>query len=230
MQLKQSIRTVKALARVKVVAPSHWLAGLAEKSSVLCGESIAVITNPVPNLFQPTADQGSGNVETLKIGFVSENLDNPYKGLHVLLEALEKLPTNLQAEVRLMGKGLTPELKRNVTISSKHISSPVDMAHAIQSCDVIVVPSLQDNSPSVISESLMCGVPVIGSKVGGITELMEEFELPSFEKGNSQQLSQMLENFDIAQAKRLDHKKIQEKFAPQTSAQKHLEIYSEILA
>ena len=69
------------------------------------------------------------------------------------------------------------------------------MVSEIQKCDVLVVPSIQDNSPSVISESLMCGVPVIGAAVGGITEVLDEFGMQTFEVGNSLALAELICNF-----------------------------------
>jgi len=38
--------------------------------------------------------------------------------------------------------------------------------------DYLLVPSRQDNSPNVIHEAKMAGVPVIASSVGGIPELL----------------------------------------------------------
>lgn len=229
-QLSKSMQTMKNLKKVKIISPSQWLASLAEQSAVLSRESMAVISNPVPNVFQPAQRKGSKNEQALRIGFVSENLGNPYKGIQVLIDALERLPLSFQAEVKFIGRGLTPQLKRPTPISCEHISDSASMAKAIHECDVIVVPSLQDNSPSVISESLMCGVPVIGSKVGGISELLLEFELPSFEKEKPEQLSQILEKFKPLEIGQSTQKRIRDKFSPENSARRHLEIYKDLIS
>ena len=42
------------------------------------------------------------------------------------------------------------------------------MASLLSTIDLVIVPSSQDNSPSVIGEALAVGVPVMGSDVGGI--------------------------------------------------------------
>ena len=42
----------------------------------------------------------------------------------------------------------------------------------MRAIDLLVVPSKGDNSPSVISEALMCGTKVIGSSIGGIPEML----------------------------------------------------------
>jgi glycosyltransferase involved in cell wall biosynthesis len=229
-QLTKSMRTIKDMKKVQMISPSQWLASLAEQSTALSSKSIVAISNPVPNVFQPAQKKRSKNEQTLKIGFVSENLSNPYKGIQVLIDALERLPLSFQAEVKFIGRGLTPQVKHVIPISREHISDSASMAKAIQGCDVIVVPSLQDNSPSVISESLMCGVPVIGSKVGGISELLLEFDLPSFEKEKSEQLSQILEKFQPLEMEHSIQKKIREKFSPESSARRHLKIYKELIS
>ena len=41
--------------------------------------------------------------------------------------------------------------------------------------DVLVVPSLWlENSPLVIHEAFMAGIPVVGARIGGIADLVED--------------------------------------------------------
>jgi glycosyltransferase involved in cell wall biosynthesis len=63
--------------------------------------------------------------------------------------------------------------------------------------DVLVVPSIEDNSPNVIGEALMSGVKVIGSEVGGIAEIMKESNMSSFNPENPRDLVNILESFDF---------------------------------
>jgi glycosyltransferase involved in cell wall biosynthesis len=39
---------------------------------------------------------------------------------------------------------------------------------------LLIVPSLSENSPNVIGEAQLMGLPVVGSSVGGIPELIED--------------------------------------------------------
>ena len=47
-----------------------------------------------------------------------------------------------------------------------------DVENIIPSCDVLVLPSYSESFGLVLIEALACGKPVIGSDVGGITEII----------------------------------------------------------
>ena len=49
-----------------------------------------------------------------------------------------------------------------------------DVESIIPSCDVLILPSFSESFGLVLIEALACGKPVIGSNVGGITEIITE--------------------------------------------------------
>ena len=49
-----------------------------------------------------------------------------------------------------------------------------DVEDIIPSCDVLVLPSFSESFGLVLIEALACGKPVIGSNVGGITEIITD--------------------------------------------------------
>ena len=49
-----------------------------------------------------------------------------------------------------------------------------DVERIIPSCDVLVLPSFSESFGLVLIEALACGKPVIGSNVGGITEIITD--------------------------------------------------------
>lgn len=122
-----------------------------------------------------------------------------HKGVHVLINAFIKLK---QANVRLhiVGKGSdTDEMKRLAGTDSKitfYGFIPDDeLAQLRHSANISVVPSIwYDMAQGVICESYSYGTPVIGSRIGGIPELIEEgYNGLLFEAGNSEQLQAILE-------------------------------------
>lgn len=52
--------------------------------------------------------------------------------------------------------------------------SRTDVENIIPSCDALVLPSFSESFGLVLIEALACGKPVIGSDVGGISEIIED--------------------------------------------------------
>jgi glycosyltransferase involved in cell wall biosynthesis len=53
------------------------------------------------------------------------------------------------------------------------ISSNTDLIEIYSMADVTVSPSVEDNLPNIIMESMACGTPVIGFDTGGIPEMID---------------------------------------------------------
>jgi glycosyltransferase involved in cell wall biosynthesis len=116
----------------------------------------------------------------LRIGFVGTLVW--HKGVHVLLEAVKQLPPE-DFELRLFGD---PEVFPTYVASLRERAegSPVQFmgrfdvagsANAYAQIDVLVVPSLWlENSPLVIHEAFMAGIPVVGARRGGIPDLVTD--------------------------------------------------------
>jgi glycosyltransferase involved in cell wall biosynthesis len=98
------------------------------------------------------------------------------KGIHVLLEAWTDLvrPTFPDARLNVLGSvhGHTaPEGVRFLgSIDPEHV--PLHFAAA----DLSVLPTLGDNCPMSVLESLASGCPVVATRVGGIPEVVDEGE------------------------------------------------------
>ena len=116
------------------------------------------------------------------IGFVGHfsNL----KGVETLLRAFHLLTQSVNDVVLvLVGDGPLKKHLENMSIQmalegkvifTGYIKNPLDF---IRDFDVLVVPSLYDGCPSVILEAFSLDIPVLGSKVGGIPELLGNGEL-----------------------------------------------------
>jgi glycosyltransferase involved in cell wall biosynthesis len=47
------------------------------------------------------------------------------------------------------------------------------MAQLYSAVDVLVIPSVQENLPYVVMESMACGTPCVGFDIGGIPDMIE---------------------------------------------------------
>jgi glycosyltransferase involved in cell wall biosynthesis len=105
-----------------------------------------------------------------------------HKGVHVILDALRLLPHDA-IDVTIFGEprvspDYVSELQRQAAGRAVRFAGAFDEAERpalLASVDVIIVPSLWlENSPLVIHEAFMAGVPVIASRIGGITGLVDD--------------------------------------------------------
>ncbi|MBR6927890.1 MAG: glycosyltransferase, partial [Methanobrevibacter sp.] len=99
------------------------------------------------------------------------------KNVESLLEA--KKIANSDYYLVVVGDGpLFKKLKKKVEEENIRdvifTGSRNDVENIIPSCDVLVLPSFSESFGLVLIEALACGKPVIGSNVGGITEIIND--------------------------------------------------------
>lgn len=109
----------------------------------------------------------------LRIGFIGFLV--PSKGIEWLLETLKQAPT-LPHELLIAGRGepgYEAELRRRHEDARTKFLGFVSPESFFEQIDIAVVPSLwNDTLPSVVFEALGQGVPVLGSRRGGIPEMV----------------------------------------------------------
>ena len=108
-------------------------------------------------------------------------IDNPNIMLHIFGDG----------EDELVFKELAKEEKRIIFHGKL---KNIDLQKFYKKVDISIVPSeCYENFPTVILESNMAGVPVIGSKIGGIPEMIKEnYNGFIFEMGNKEELKQKI--------------------------------------
>jgi glycosyltransferase involved in cell wall biosynthesis len=122
--------------------------------------------------FTPLSDKGecARGDYVLYFGRVSAE-----KGIPTLMKAMERLP---EVKLKIVGTGpLLEELKRLSAPSTEFVGfkSGDELYDYIRKARFVVVPSeWYENNPLSVIESMMLGTPVIGSRIGGIPELIEE--------------------------------------------------------
>lgn len=133
---------------------------------------------------------------SLRFGFLGRL--HPSKGVELLVRSFLKLSPG-KAELVLAGRG-TPDYERHLVaiaegradIRWQGFVTPKDFFRQI---DVLVVPSLwQDPAPLVVLECLTAGIPLIGSRLGGIPELMGDGTGWLFNPGDPVALELALQN------------------------------------
>lgn len=170
----------KCLQNVKnlhIVSPSKWLLESSKNSELFSQYPHYHIPNGFPtNIFRPLDPKVCREMlglplEKKIILFVADSVENTRKGFSFLKKALENLQ-NPEICLCAIGSKTQLEEKENLIEIGKIVDERL-MAMAYSAADVFVIPSLEDNLPNTMIESLLCGTPVVGFPTGGICDVVE---------------------------------------------------------
>jgi glycosyltransferase involved in cell wall biosynthesis len=165
-----------------IVAPSAWVhSGLLangvapEKLSVSRqGVATALASEAAAMPHQPPT-------EVLRVGFIGR-LEH-YKGAHILIEAMARLPHHLPIHLMIAGSGTEAAYLRQliqVWRGDKRIEflgsiSREQVPDFMRKLDVLAVPSnYMETGPLVVLEAQVFGIPVMGADIGGISERIRD--------------------------------------------------------
>lgn len=157
-------------------------------------ERTVLIPNGVDTiLFRPRVEVAapSTHVKLLFIG----RLDLQ-KGLDVLLDALVLVPSDFAWQLRIVGDG--PERARlRDKVAALALNDRVtflgyqdDVLTHYHWADLFILPSHFEGMPNVVLEAMACGLPVIGSNIGGTRDVVTHGETGWLvPRGNAQELA-----------------------------------------
>jgi glycosyltransferase involved in cell wall biosynthesis len=163
-----------------IVAPSRWLAQAAKRSSLLGKFPITTIPYGLDcDVFSPR-DQSVARAaleipaRAKVVLFVADYLNDKRKGFALMNQALEGLKNLNNLFLICLGRN-----RLNITTSIPHISPGYIeddrlLALIYSAADIYAIPSLQDNLPNTVLESLACAIPIVGFKVGGISDMIKQ--------------------------------------------------------
>ena len=172
--------------RLTFVGCSQWMADMARKSKLTQGHRVTSIPNAIDtDLFRPQPKEQARETFNLPSGkqlllFGCQRITDERKGFKFLVEALQLIKKNnpeSAKNIELVVVGGEAENVRNQVpfdiIPIKYVSDPQKMVMLYNAADIYVTPSLQDNLPNTIMESMACGIPCVGFNVGGIPEMID---------------------------------------------------------
>ncbi len=171
-----------------VVAPSRWLADMAQMSSLFREKRIEVIPNGIDTRkFKPIDRVVARDVlclpqdKKLILFSAFDALADRRKGNQFLLPALKKLSL----------EGGLDQIELVVVGTSSHVTPPdfgvkvhcvgnmhdeASIALMYSAVNATIAPSMQENLSTVVMESLSCGTPVVAFRIGGMPDMVDHLK------------------------------------------------------
>jgi len=158
------------------ISPSQFLLEQHRDAGLLPSRSAVVrngIPRPPPRLPRdPCADRPPGFLLLCRL--------TEEKGVRVVLDAVRALPPDLRFELTIAGRGPLESVAHAAAEADPriHFAGFVqgEQKHALLSqADFLLIPSLwYENAPVAVVEAAAYGIGVIGSRIGGIPELVTQ--------------------------------------------------------
>ncbi len=185
-QLLMKMKLLKK-QNTKIVVTSNWMAEKVIQAGIK-ENRISKIINYIPNNFSYLKSEklcrcllGWENYyESKKIIFFSGSIKDKRKGFNYFVESIAGLSDEIKSQIAIQILGVENKKidlleKLNISYLSLGIfSDELSQVIAYNSADILICPSEVDNSPNVIAEAQMCGLPCIGLKETGSSEMIED--------------------------------------------------------
>lgn len=203
IRLRQDILSLQIQELDALIAPSRYLADAYIQAGVPA-EKVRHIWNgiEVARFARIAKIPMKERVRFTFIGYMAS-----HKGIQVLLDALPRFSAEVLRRVRinLVGFGEFMESYRQQVekMGLNHIVKfwgkvdNIQIEQVYQETDVLILPSIwPENQPVTITEAMTAKIPAIGSRIGGIPELIDDGQSGYlFEPGNAEQLAQKMSEF-----------------------------------
>lgn len=177
----------KKIKNLHIVAPSIWIKSLSENSKFFRHAKFHYIPNGVDsNMFKSLNKVESRTKLGLPINkkiimFISESIiEDERKGAKYFFEALNILKSQniINPVILLVGKIDNKKLCNFPfeLINNGYIKNTNDLNLCYSASDILVLPTLAENLPNTILESMSSGTPVVGFKTGGLIDAISHLQ------------------------------------------------------
>ncbi|MBJ6119206.1 glycosyltransferase family 4 protein [Pontibacter sp. BT310] len=178
--------------------------------------------------------------QKVKIGLIG-GFDAKYKGQDVLLRAISLLNNNLRGQIELyfVGKGdhtwiIDLANRLELAASIKFIGpkeSGKEILDFLSTLSLYIQPSLTEGMPRALLEAMSVGCPVMGSKVGGIPDIIDNEFLHDAKdfRSLSEQINKVINDREILYKQSLRSIELIKPFAKEKLDEKRDSFYQSIV-
>jgi glycosyltransferase involved in cell wall biosynthesis len=177
---KKKIKSYSKKKNITVIGLSKWMADEAKESQIFANSVVVNLPNPIDtNTFSPINKSEARkllglpeNKKLILFGAMSATQDRR-KGWPELREALKNLPDS-SAELIIFGSSRSDDdyIYPLPVMFLGSLHDDLSLKILYSACDVMVVPSRQENLANTIMEALACGLPVVGFDIGGNSDMV----------------------------------------------------------
>lgn len=189
---KKKVKTLNSLQNLSLISPSAWLQTAANNNPATVDLKCHVVRNPIPQVFfdVPVSQE---HKKILRVVFISAHLNTRMKGLTTLISAMNLIAEqgfSDRFELLFVGRGQVPNfLDSRIKFDKAVTNTDEETAKILSKCQILAVPSIQDNLPSTMVEAICAGLSVVGTKTGGIEEILSSYDQSIVNVGNSKELA-----------------------------------------
>lgn len=165
-------------AKVIFTPPSDWLSGLAEKVSK-GRKPVKTVNNGIPLYNLLPVDKAEAceyvgiNPDKFTLLFLAGTGAWKRKNVDAVIRALNLVP-DLDMQAVVIGSTAKTDRSDPRLVLKGTVSGTEALSRYYSCADVFCIPSLIDNLPNTVLESLACSTPVLGAERGGIPEMVIE--------------------------------------------------------
>lgn len=233
------------LDRFAIVTPSRWLADCVRDSKIFRNFRVEVLPNGIDEeRFRPFSHDIVREIlglpfdkKLILFGAVSASSDKR-KGYHLLDHALKALEQQVDPEAYELIVFGALSGDNTSSIATRYLGNfhdEISMSLLYAAADVFLAPSLEDNLPNTVLESLSCGTPVVAFDIGGMPDMIEHqkngylarsFDIDDFVKG----MRWVLDDVNWPDLARRARQTVLDKFTLTIAASNYAELYKDLIA
>lgn len=178
--LKKKVNNLKNVD-ITIITGSTYQYDQAKKSKIFSNKKIEKIYFPSSEEYfhfkdKKLARKELGIVTSKKIILLgASSLSEERKGMKYGIEALEKLSKSDKNNLLLLvvGNGEMEELSQlDIEILNLGYVNYLKLSLAYQAADLFICPTIDDSGPVMVSQSILCGTPVVSFKMGISVDLV----------------------------------------------------------
>ncbi|NLL28821.1 MAG: glycosyltransferase [Bacteroidales bacterium] len=230
-------------SNITLVGCSNWITNCAKNSNIGNLVKSLNIPNPINIDFYKKIDKetalkhfGLPNDKKIVL-FGAFTFSDENKGLKFLIDCVNFLSAEKDKYNFVVFGGKVGDLEEKLLqkiYNVNYISDKKEMVLLYSAVDVFLIPSIAENLPNVIMESMSCSTPCVGFNVGGIPEMIDHKKNGYIaEYKNAEDLANgvrwVLENDNYKELSENARLKVETMYNEGVIAKRYIELYNQLL-